>query len=165
MGYASATDPKFFGTLESWLHGLPEILVLLRYSAAAGSKDFEFFSSFAALSNRIRQLPPRTSIIAFRQPQLPLRGVVDEGFIAGCLGHVPDGSEFLVLETARRASGKMSWCHWIAGETHAELGEALEGSRGAPVAVGPYPPWLGDTEDVVSAIVPDESGMVRIGIY
>src|SRR5882757_9953771 len=99
MSYTSATDPKFPGTLESWLRSLPEILVLIRYSAAAGSKDFEFFSSFAALSNRIRQLPPSTSIIAFRQPQLPLRGVVDEAFIANCLSRVPDGSAFLVLET------------------------------------------------------------------
>src|SRR5689334_10954464 len=102
MNPASATDPGFLGTLESWLSRLPEILVLIRYSAAAGSKDFEFFSSFGVLSNRIHQLPPRTSIIAFRQPQLPLRGVVDEGFIADCLSRVPDGSEFLVLEIAPR---------------------------------------------------------------
>jgi hypothetical protein len=165
MGYASATDPEFLGTLESWLRSLPEILVLIRYPAAAGNKDFEFFSSFEALSNRIRQLPPSTSIVAFRQPQLPLRGVVDESFVANCLGCVPDSSEFLVLETARRANGEKSWFHWVAGETHAELREALEDSRGAPVAVGPYPPWLADTDDVVSAIVPDENGMVRGGVY
>jgi hypothetical protein len=74
MRYASAIDPKFVDMLESWLRGLPEIFVLIRYSAAAGNKDFEFFSSFETLSKRLRQLPPSTSIIAFRQPQLPLRG-------------------------------------------------------------------------------------------
>jgi hypothetical protein len=165
MGYASATDPQFLGTLESWLRRLPEILILIRYSRAAGSKDFEFFSSFEALWNRIRQLPPDTSIIAFRQPQLPLRGVVDEDFVASCLIGVPDSLEFLVLETARRAYGEKSWFHWMAGETHAELREALEGSRGAPVAVGPYPPWIADSDDVISAIVPDENGIVRVGVY
>jgi len=165
MGYASATDPKFLGTLESWLRSLPEILVLIRYSGAAGNKDFAFFSSFEALSNRIRQLPPSTSIIVFRQAQLPLRGVVDDDFIASCLSRVPDGSEFLALETAHRAYGEKSWLHWVAGETHAELREALEDSRGIPVAVGLYPPWLGDTDDVVSAIVPDENGIVRISVY
>jgi hypothetical protein len=164
--YASTTDPKFLGTLESWLRGLPEILVLIRYSAAAGNKDFEFFSSFGTLSNRIRQLPPSTSIIAFRQPQLPLRGLVDECFIASCLSVIPDGSELLVLEMTRRAYGDKSWVHWEAGESHAELREALEHSRGTPVAVGPYPPfWLEDSDDVVSAIVPDANGIVRIGIY
>jgi hypothetical protein len=45
------------------------------------------------------------------------------------------------------------------------LCEALEDSRGIPVAVGLYPPWLGDTDDVVSAIVPDENGIVRISVY
>jgi hypothetical protein len=165
MGYASATDSKFLGTLGSWLRSLPEILVLIRYSHAAGNKDFEFFSSFEALWNRIRQLPPSTSIIAFRQPQLPLRGLVDEAFVASCLSSVPDGSEFLVLETVRRAYREMSWFHWVGGETHAELREALEDARGAPVAVGPYPPWLADTDDVVSAIVPDENGIVRVGVY
>jgi hypothetical protein len=165
MGYASATDPSFLGTLENWLRDLPEILVLIRYSHAAGNKDFEFFSSFGTLSNRIRQLPPRTSVVAFRQPQLPLRGVVDECFIASCLSRIPDGSEFLVLETTRRAYGEMSWFHNEAGESHAELREALEESRGTPVAVGPYPPRLEDSDDVASAIVPDESGIVRIGVY
>jgi hypothetical protein len=58
MDYASATDPKLLGTLESWLRDPPEILVLIRYSRAAGNKDFEFFSSFDTLSNRTRQLPP-----------------------------------------------------------------------------------------------------------
>jgi hypothetical protein len=165
MGYASATDPKFLGTLESWLRDLPEILVVFRYSHAAGNKDFEFFSSFGTLSNRMRQLPPRTSVVAFRQPQLPLRGLVDECFIASCLSRIPDGSEFLVLETTCRVYGEMSWFHHEAGESHAELREALEESRGTPVAVGSYPPWLEASDDVVSAIVPDENGIVRTGVY
>jgi hypothetical protein len=165
MGYASATDPKFLGTLEGWLRDRPEILVLIRYSHAAGNRDFEFFSSFGALANRIRQLPPSTSMIAFRQPQLPLRGLVDESFIASCLDRIPDGSEFLVLETARRTYGERSWFHCEAGESHAELREALEESRGTRVAIGPHPPWLEESDDVVSAIVPDENGIVRFGVY
>lgn len=62
----SATDPTFLGTLETWLRAQPEILVLFRYSAAAGAKDFEFFSSFEALSSRIRRLPSSTFVTAFR---------------------------------------------------------------------------------------------------
>jgi hypothetical protein len=166
MSHASAIDPKFLGTLESWLRGLPEIFVLIRYSAAAGNKDFEFFSSFETLSKRLRQLPPSTSITAFRQPQLLLRGLVDECFIASCLSAIPDGSEFLALEMTRRAYGEHSLFHWEAGESHAELRETLEHSRGTPVAVGPYPPfWLEDSDDLVSAIVPDVNGIARIGIY
>jgi hypothetical protein len=162
---ASTADANFLDKLESWLRARPEILVLIRYSHAAGNKDFELFSSFAALSNRIRQLPPSTSIVAFRTPQLPLRGVVTESFVASCTNHIPDGSEFLVLETTRRTYGEESWFHWKAGESHAELREALEDSRNVPVAVGLYPPWLMDTDDVISAVVPDGQGIVRVGVY
>jgi hypothetical protein len=164
MDYASATDPAFLGKLESWLGAQPEILVLIRYSLAAGSKGFEFFSSFDDLATRIHQLPPSTSIIAFKQPQLQLRGVVNDDFIANCLSRVPNGSEFLVLETALLTPENKSRLHW-AGETHSELREVLESARGALVAFGPYPPCLRDTDDVVSAIVPDENGFVRLGVY
>jgi len=161
----SAADSKFLEMLRSWLCARPQILLLIRYSNAAGNKDFEFFSSFEALSNRIRQLPPSTSIIAFRQPQLPLRGIVTESFVASCVSHIPDGSEFLVLETTRRAHGEKPSFHWTAGESHTELREALAESRDIPVAVGLYPPWLLDTDDVISAVVPDEHGIVRVGVY
>ena len=165
MSYAPTTDPKFLGILEQWFRSQPEILALIRYSHAAGSKDFEFFSSLQQLSDRMRQLPPRTCVIAFRQPQLPLRGVVDDGFIAKCVSDIPDGSEYLVVETVRRVYGKHSWFHHGAGESHRELHDDLEQSRGIPVAVGLYPPWLEDTDDVISAAVPDEHGVVSPGIY
>jgi len=110
-------------------------------------------------------LPPSTSIIAFGQPQLPLRGIVTESFVASCVSYIPDGLEFLVLETTRREYGEKSWFHWTAGESHAELREALVGSRDVPVAVGLYPPWLMDTDDVISAVVPDEHGIARVGVY
>jgi hypothetical protein len=90
---------------------------------------------------------------------------VTETFVASCMRSIPDGSEFLVLETTRTVAGKASWFHWAAGNSRAELREALEESRDVPVAVGLYPPWLIDTDDVISAIVPDEHGIVRVGAY
>src|ERR1051326_4625224 len=146
--YISSTDETFINTLELWVHNQREILVLIRYSGAAGAKSFEFFSEFAALSERLGQLPPRTSIIAFRQRQLPFRAVVNDEFISNCLNGIPDGSEFLLVETVRRNAGQTSWFHEVAGETRSELREALEDSRGRPVAVGLYPPWQEDSADV-----------------
>jgi hypothetical protein len=162
---AASTDKTFLGTLEDWLRGQREILVLIRYPYAGGNKSFEFFSSPAALFERLRKLRPRTSVIAFRQPQLPLRGIVDDGFIESCLRNIPEGSEFLVVEAAQRTYGLASWFHDMAGETPAELREALEDSRGKAVAVGLYPPWLKDDPDVISSYVPDEDGIVRVGSY
>ncbi len=165
MNYRSSTDQAFLANLESWLRECPEILVLIRYSHATGSKDFELFTSLEPLAARLRELPPQTCVIAFKQPQLPLRGVVDEAFIKKILSAVPDGSEFLVLETSRKAYGRTSWFHHAVGESHTELREELIGLKGSPVAVGLYPPWLNDSEEVISAVVPDEHGDVKSGTY
>jgi hypothetical protein len=59
--------------------------------------------------------------------------------------------------------GDAPFFHWSAGESHAELREELEDLRGSSVAGGLYPPWLEDTEDVISAYVPD--GVGRPGGY
>ena len=163
--YPSTKDAQFLRTLKSWLDTHAEVLLMIRYSGAAGSKRFEFFRSFREIAERMQELPPRTSVICFREPQLPLRGVVDDEFIAECLSRIPDGSEYLVVETTRRVYGQASWFHHGAGESHAELSEELEDARGRPVAAGAYPPWLYDTEDVISAVVPDADGTPRSGVY
>ncbi len=165
MSAISSTDKRFLTTLEVWLRSQPEILLLIRYSHAAGNKSFEFFRSFAALSERLRQLPACTNVIAFEQPQLSLRGMVDDAFIGNCLSSIPDGSEFIVVETVPRTAGRASWFHQSAGESHAELREALEELRGSPIVVGLYPPWLQEGSDVISATVPDEHGVVTLGVY
>ena len=165
MSLTSTTDKAFLETLEGWLDSQSETMVLIRYSHAAGNKSFEFFTSFAALSERLHQLRPQTCITAFRRPQLPLRGVVDDAFIDVCLKNIRDGSEFVVVETVPRATGQYSWFHDEAGETHKELVESLEASRGKPVAVGEYPPWLEKSPDVISGYVPGEDGVARVGAY
>jgi hypothetical protein len=142
----SATDSAFLGVLENWLRPRPKILVLIQYSRAAGKKEFEFFFSYESLAGRLNQLPPSISVTAFRDAQLLLRGVVDADFISTCLNALPETSEFLVLETRGRDA------HWVARETHAELRNELQQLTGRPVAVGPYPPWLADTTDVISLL-------------
>jgi hypothetical protein len=102
---------------------------VIRYSRAAGNKSFEFFTSLALVEERVRQLAPETNIIGFRKPQLTIRGIVDDEFIGSCLNSIAYGTEFLVVETVRTTSGRASWFHDEAGESHNELSEALEDSR------------------------------------
>ena len=142
-----------------------EILMLIRYSHAAGGKTFEFFTSFDRLRERLGELKPETSVTAFRKRQLPLRGIVDDDFIGKVLNSTRDGSEFLVIETAPRTAGRESWFHHEAGESLDELRKALEGLRGNPVAVGEYPRWLQESLDVISAYVPNQDGTIRAGVY
>lgn len=144
----STTDKKFLKTLENWLGGQSEIMILVRYSGAAGNKSFEFFTSFAALRERLARLKAETSVTAFRKPQLPLRGRVDDEFIRNCLSLIPVGSEFLILETDPRRATRQWLFHHEAGESLDELQQALDELRGRLVAVGEYPQWLKDSPDV-----------------
>ena len=161
----STTDKEFLKSLEDWLHGQSEIMILVRYSRAAGSKSFEFFTSFTALRERLTQLKAETSVTAFRKPQLPLRGRVDDEFICKCLSFIAAGSEFLVLETDPRMATQQWLFHHSAGESPDELRQVLEGLRGRQVAVGEYPQWLKDNPDVISAYVPNQNGTVKAGVY
>ena len=163
--YQPTTDPKFLETLQQWFLTQSEILVEIRYRAGAGSKDFEFYLSYEALSDMMRGLPQGACITVFKQPQLPLRGVVEDNFIATCLNGIPDGVEYLMVETVLVVYGRMSWFHHGSGTTHAELRDDLEESRGKPVAVGVHPPVFAETDEVIAAVVPDEDGVVRAGPY
>ena len=161
----STTDGRFLRTLENWLRSQSEIMILIRFSRAAGSKSFEFYGEFAALRTRLARLNPETSVTAFRKPQLPLRGRVDDEFIGRSLNLIAEGSEFLVLETDPRMAAQQWFYHHEAGESLDELRQVLEGLRGRLVALGGYPQWQDGDPDVISAYVPSEDGTVKAGIY
>ena len=165
MDLTPTTDKKFLQTLEEWLNQQPEIFVVVSYSRVGGNKDYEFYTLFPDLVARVRCLKAETRVTAFRRPMLPLRGIVDDEFINKCLAEIRDGSEFLLVETVPTTAGAYSWFHDEAGETHAELRESLENSRGKLVVVGEYPPWWEESPDVVTAYAPDKNGVVKRGVY
>jgi hypothetical protein len=165
MSRTSTKDPKFRGKLQRWLRKQGEVLVMLRHPYAAGSKDFEFFTAYKDLGERLRKLKPCTWVVVFKEPQLPVRGVVDDALIAACVAHIADGADFLISELTRLTYGRSTWFNWSAGRSHAELRKGLEKLRGTPVAVGHYPPWVKESDVVISAIAPDETGVVRLGVY
>lgn len=165
MGYESTTSPRFLETVNRWIAGTGEVLLLIRFHAVAGSKEFVFATSFEEFRKQISRLPVRTCVTVFRQQQLALRGVVDDELIRKAIAVIPDGSEFLIAGLDCIHCGPASWIpHW-AGETTAELAEDLKDNRGQRVAVGLYPPWLIDNEDVSSAVIPESDGTVVTGVY
>ncbi len=118
MPYSSSTDPAFLATLERWLGENAEILVVFRPPNTAGGKEFEFFTSFSTLAMCLADLSGRTWIDAWRQPQLPMRGIVDDQFISSCLARIPGGTEYLVVETEPRTYDYGSWIgRWAASSS------------------------------------------------
>lgn len=162
--FTPITNPEVVATLDRWFRAQPEILVRRR-GPCSGTEEFEFFSSFEALVERMRTSIPYTWFTVFGKPQLPLRGVVDDNFIAQCLSSIPDGAEYLIVETVRTVAGKVSWFHDLSGDVKAQLRDDLETSRNAPVAFGLYPPCLEERDDVVHAFTPDADGIVKPGPY
>lgn len=169
MQKLKTTDPEFLAHVESCIDRHGEVLVLFRYPYAAGSKDYNFFHKIDEFMEAIRKLRSRTWVISYGEPQLPLRGVVDETFIDQALDLIPDGREYLILcieKTVLNSPHFHSEYHDdCAGETHEELRESLERFRGRPVGVGLFPPWADENEQTKDAVVADEDGEVRSAAY
>jgi len=165
MSYLSTEDPLFRNKLSDWLAELGEVSALIRFSASAGSKSFEFFPAMPAFLDRLAELPPRTCVIAFGTPQLPLRGRVDGKFARTALAHIPPESEYLIAGLELKTYGKVSWFGFSSGVGLTELYMDLADRIGESVAVGVYPPWEYDSDLVLSAIVPEPDGSIAVGIY
>jgi hypothetical protein len=165
----STSDPLFLEKVERWFSEREEILALFQYSRAGGSKDWFLLRSIKELTHRLRELRPQSRVTLFRERQLPLRGVVDDALIGEALGLMPDGSEYLLLNLERKRYDSkgvgFEWSDFDADTSHEELSQELNTRRGECVAIGPYPPWLDDNEDVLVAIKPDNHGMLTLGVY
>ncbi len=169
MCYAPSSDAGFLRTLESWIYEKSEILTLFEHANSSGGKEFQLWHSFERLAAKIASLSSLTRITAFRQPQLPIRGIVDAQFIEICKQEAPDGEEHLIVD---RQETREEYPHFScsyydhrAGVTHSELQEVLEAWRGRLVAVGRYPDWQCNSDVVVSAVVPDKNGSTSGGGY
>jgi len=143
--------PAFLERVAEWIERSGEVLVILRYLRAAGGKDFclcRTAEEFRAISG---QAPAGTDIEVFRDPQLPVRGIVTEEFVRAALAVVPDGAEYLLLTREQRAGTLFS--RWAdLGASHAELLEVLQEHDGVEVMVGICPDFSApDHDGLVSA--------------
>lgn len=108
MAYPSVYSSEFQQACRIWLEESGEVFALFRYSHAAGSRDYEFFTNDTELQNRIAHLPPQTCVTVWGEHQMPLRGVIDEAFIARALEQVPDANEWLLIGLDRVIYGSAS---------------------------------------------------------
>lgn len=166
MAYLSVFRTDFGATVNRWISERGEVLAMIRYSHCGGSKSFEFFDDAERFRSRMEELEPRTCVIVFGERQLSLRGRIDDEFIRQALDHVVDGTDFLIAGLELYTYGDLfSYYPYRDGVSHDELKEGLVDYYGEEVAVGPYPPWLHDTDEVIEGVIPNADGYISEGAY
>jgi hypothetical protein len=170
MQLTSVHDQAFLERVRAVIELHGEALILFRYWARAGAKDFMFFNDYDSFCGKLVTMPANTSVIVFGDPQLSLRGYVDEVFVERALEAIPEGTEFLIL-CMEKTAHDFHPHHYSetfddsAGETHAELIEELKEFNGRRVALGTWPPWPEDSSGSFGAYVPGDDGVIRPGPY
>jgi hypothetical protein len=163
----STSAPWFQRTVEAWLKSSKEVLVVIKIVYGAGSRSFEFFTDIESFRKRIAALRAKDCVVVLRDEHLPLRGCVDDDFIAKVLAQVPDGADWLIACTEPITMGKARWFHNYPGNNRAELEEELRDDvcYGKQVAVGLEPPYERTSDGVITAYVPNPDGSVTPGAY
>lgn len=167
----STTELSFEHDVAAVLSEIGEIFCVILFSYAAGLRSFEFFRDLESFRHRLRELPSRTSVVVFRDPQLPLRGIVDDEFVVEAKrwfmeNHWIRKKHWMVACMSMVTMGRASWFHHTDGSSLDELEEELRDGFcwGQPVAVGEEPNWF-DLKRTFDAIVPEPDGRVIIGAY
>ena len=141
--YVSAA---YIDRVSEWIRRIGEVFIILRYLRAAGAKDFAFCRSQDDFESLVQSVPTGTDIEVFRDLQLPLRGVVDDAFMAAALGAITDGKEYLLVSVATRPGSIIS-VFGKTGDSNVELLESLKGLRTTEVAVGACPAFNVEDHD------------------
>jgi len=139
-------DNTFLERVADWLTHHGEVLVVLRYLAAAGSKDFALCRTMAEIEQLIGWASIGTDIVVFREPHLPMRGTVTDDFIEKALRGIPEGGEYLIL-SSEREQWNSSCRVYREGDTHSDLREHLAEFFGHEVALGDFPNYVVDDHE------------------
>ena len=159
----STTAPAFLAEAEELLNTLGEILVEVRYSRMAGSRDFLLFHSFAAFQERLASLPPPTMVDVYRRYSLPLRGLITEEFIQTAQTNLADAAEYLIVYPQPRSQKQFST--FQDGEGVVEMEVDLRDTLGELAAVGAYPEYSKESGNRLWAVVPEADGSLSVGVY
>lgn len=142
--------PAFLDIVRAWIDDSGEVLVVMRYLCSAGAKDFALITSAAEFDCLLAICPVGTDIIVFREPQLPLRGIVDTALISRIHDMLKDEEEYLIVDkTEIRTDDPRLRARFDSTES---LIDDLENLRGRDIAAGPCPAfWKVDSDVMISA--------------
>lgn len=135
-----------------WLVRDGEVILFVHRPRWAAAGEFALWSDTTALVRHLDGLPPGTDVTVFAAGSiLPIRGRVDEAFVARCLAEIPEGSDFTILE--RRAAEQPASAE-SGGVSHAQLRQELAEAMGSEVLAGLDPSGTPDGPNVATARIP-----------
>jgi hypothetical protein len=130
--------PEYLERVANWISKSGEVLVVLRYLRAAGAKDFALCRSRQEFAAVVDYVSIGTDIEVFKEPQLPLRGPVTEGFIERAVRMLQDGQEYLLISEETIPSCRISQLSRMGDSLH-DLREDLQERMGRMVSLGICP--------------------------
>lgn len=141
----------YLDRVASWISRSGEVLVVLRYLAMAGAKDFALCETTREFEAVVANVPVGTDIEVFREPQLPLRGPVTNRFIELAVNTIHDGDEYLLISRDSSPTCRISQFSTM-GHSHRDLRDDLQGLFGRNVALGVCPDFCAaDHAGLISA--------------
>lgn len=141
---------RFLDTVHAWIAENAEVLVVLRYLHGAGSKDYALIGSSTTFDLLVERCPPGTDIIVFKEPQLPVRGIVDDTLASRLQEAMKDDDEYLIIDMREVRTGDPR--RTGHSDSMESLASDLEYLHGRNVAGGICPPfWEADSPVMISA--------------
>ncbi len=164
----ATTDPRLAALLGAALSRFDDLVVLQRINRAAGRRDWFLMTELDHLSEIFDSGEPQDAFTFFLQPELQIRGRVNASLIHRlrlALKGVQENKEELLLAhvTPNRA---LLDSEGFSPHEEMDLVRWLNERSGEQVLAGPHPPLFStDPEVQVTAVVPDQEGNVRLGVY
>jgi hypothetical protein len=165
----SVFSPDVASAVECAVQRLPDVVVLHRFSRAAGRRDWYVVRSRVQFREAIERGRPGDSYSIFLRPELPLRGPIGQSF-ASRFEHLLRQVEVPKTEVIMgEVVNNDPLLHDTEGWSPHEIGEArawLQEHWGRFAVAGLHPDLFAPSrEDVLTAYVPESDGRVRPGVY
>lgn len=155
----SVRDDAFLQAVQRLL-AAGEILVVVRYAYAAGSRDYLFLNEMGAFRRLLDRLGHRDSVVVMTSFRKVIEGRVDDAMIAAAESAYPTGAYWLVLDENPPQYQARDYLI----ESRAELLDELESMLGRQVRIIEEPQFTSE-EHSINAYIPDKDGVVRVGAY
>lgn len=157
MGPISVYDESVVAKVKEWIAASNELFIELYQPHSGGGGTWYLVSSFANFNEMVVKARSGAVLFILRQPQFPIRGVVDNALIKRALDEIQDGEWYTVAELGFYPAPLPFLGN---GNTHVELEGDLEECRGMSVCLGRDPDlpeqyWVkNDDEGVIVARKP-----------